>query len=198
MVDPRRSAPQRFSRSHHNERRPLPVHHVVQPRPESHCNSRGLALFLFGWFWVFLVGPLLVPAPNDTKLAAAVSNGAIRDKIQLVMYAELAAIAVLFAAILLYFPSRPPVPPSVAAASQRLSYRSSICRLLSNLRFLMIALAYAVPTGVISGWSGVLDMILTPANVSQDFCCGELKLKQHEEQLLKSLQADFEKCQNAS
>lgn len=44
--------------------------------------------------------------------------------------AELAAIAVLFAAVLLYFPARPPVPPSVAAASQRLSYRSSICRLL--------------------------------------------------------------------
>lgn len=31
----------------------------------------------------------------------------------------------------------------------------------------MIALAYAVPTGVIAGWSGVLDMILTPAEVSQ-------------------------------
>lgn len=31
----------------------------------------------------------------------------------------------------------------------------------------MIALAYAVPTGVIAGWSGVLDMILTPAKVSQ-------------------------------
>lgn len=31
----------------------------------------------------------------------------------------------------------------------------------------MIALAYAVPTGVIAGWSGVLDMVLTPANVSQ-------------------------------
>lgn len=44
--------------------------------------------------------------------------------------AELAAVALLFAAILLYFPSRPPLPPSVAAASQRLSYRSSICRLL--------------------------------------------------------------------
>ncbi|XP_019731021.1 solute carrier family 49 member 4 [Hippocampus comes] len=80
---------------------------------------------------------------------------------------ELAAIATLFVAVLFYFPSRPPLPPSVAAASQRLSYRSSICRLLSNLRFLMIALAYAVPTGVIAGWAGVLDMILTPANVSQ-------------------------------
>lgn len=31
----------------------------------------------------------------------------------------------------------------------------------------MIALAYAVPTGVIAGWVGVLDMILTPAKVSQ-------------------------------
>lgn len=37
----------------------------------------------------------------------------------------------------------------------------------SNLRFLMIAFAYAVPTGVIAGWTGVLDMILTPAKVSQ-------------------------------
>lgn len=37
----------------------------------------------------------------------------------------------------------------------------------SNVRFLMIAMAYAVPTGVIAGWTGVLDMILTPAKVSQ-------------------------------
>lgn len=39
----------------------------------------------------FLVGPLAVPAPNDTlagaKLAVAVSSGAIRGRIQLVMYA---------------------------------------------------------------------------------------------------------------
>lgn len=119
----------------------------------------------------FIVGPLIVPAPNDTQalttISAAVSDIFIRDRIQLVMYAELAAIAVLFGAVLLYFPARPPIPPSVAAASQRLSYRSSICRLLSNVRFLMIALAYAVPTGVLAGWSGVLDMVLTPAKVSQ-------------------------------
>ncbi|CAB1437229.1 unnamed protein product [Pleuronectes platessa] len=120
----------------------------------------------------FVVGPLVVPSPNNTQKApamvAAVSVSFIRDRIQLVMYAELVAIAVLFAAVLVYFPSRPPMPPSVAAASQRLSYRSSICRLCSNFRFLMVALAYAVPTGVIAGWTGVLDMVLTPAKVSQD------------------------------
>lgn len=39
----------------------------------------------------FVVGPLVVPAPNDTQevttLAAAVSDSLIRDRIQLVMYA---------------------------------------------------------------------------------------------------------------
>ncbi|XP_027020506.1 solute carrier family 49 member 4 [Tachysurus fulvidraco] len=118
----------------------------------------------------FLIGPLAVPAPNDTHTVTSFTQWDpehIRDRIQYVLYAELGMIAVLFAVVLHYFPSRPPIPPSVAAASQRLSYRSSICRLLSNLRFLMIALAYSVPTGVVAGWSGVLDMILTPVRVSQ-------------------------------
>ncbi|KAJ8407139.1 hypothetical protein AAFF_G00288150 [Aldrovandia affinis] len=102
----------------------------------------------------FLIGPLVVPAPNDTQAhygAVDWDANRIRDRIQLVLYAEFVMIAVLFAAILL----------------QRLSYRSSICRLLSNMRFLMIALAYSVPTGVMAGWSGVLDMVLTPAKVNQ-------------------------------
>ncbi|CAH6792298.1 Slc49a4 [Phodopus roborovskii] len=80
---------------------------------------------------------------------------------------EFGVVCLIFSATLAYFPPRPPLPPSVAAASQRLSYRRSFCRLLSNLRFLMIALAYAIPLGVFAGWSGVLDLILTPVHVSQ-------------------------------
>ncbi|XP_047457959.1 solute carrier family 49 member 4 [Mugil cephalus] len=141
--------------------------------PDQRATATAVAsLFCYlGGAMSFVVGPLVVPAPNDTHAgttaSAAVTDRFIRERIQIVMYAELAAIAVLFAAVLVYFPSRPPMPPSVAAASQRLSYRSSISRLFSNLRFLMIALAYAVPTGVIAGWSGVLDMVLTPAKVNQ-------------------------------
>lgn len=142
--------------------------------PDQRATATAVAsLFCYlGGAASFVVGPLVVPAPNNTQqqlfwMAGSGSDTIIQDRVQLVMYAELAVIAVLFVAVLLYFPSRPPHPPSVAAASQRLSYRSSICRLLSNFRFLMIALAYAVPTGVIAGWSGVLDMVLTPAKVSQ-------------------------------
>ncbi|KAJ4922047.1 hypothetical protein JOQ06_021489, partial [Pogonophryne albipinna] len=127
----------------------------------------------------FIIGPLVVPAPNNTQtFTSTISVGDenfIRERIQMVMYAELAAIALLFVAVLIYFPARPPVPPSVAAneisslqchAVQ--SPLSSAVRLNSlNVRFLMIALAYAVPTGVIAGWAGVLDMVLTPAKISQ-------------------------------
>ncbi|XP_061923366.1 solute carrier family 49 member 4-like [Entelurus aequoreus] len=138
--------------------------------PDQRATATAVAsLFSYlGGAVAYVAGPLVVPAPNGTTaMTASVSEQSMRDQIQLVLYAELAIIAVLFAAVLLYFPSRPPLPPSVAAASQRLSYRSSMCRLLSNLRFVMIALAYAVPTGVIAGWQGVLDMVLTPARVSQ-------------------------------
>uniref|UniRef100_A0A1A7WE34 Disrupted in renal carcinoma 2 n=1 Tax=Iconisemion striatum TaxID=60296 RepID=A0A1A7WE34_9TELE len=136
--------------------------------PDQRATATAVAsLFSYlGGATSFIVGPLIVPAPNNSQ-AAAVSNSSIQSRTQLILYAELAVIAVLFTAALLYFPSRPPVPPSVAAASQRLSYRSSICRLLSNVRFLMISFAYAVPIGVIAGWSGVLDMVLTPVNISQ-------------------------------
>lgn len=43
---------------------------------------------------------------------------------------EFGMVSLIFSAALAYFPSRPPFPPSVAAASQRLSYRRSFCRLL--------------------------------------------------------------------
>ncbi|KAI4902584.1 hypothetical protein NFI96_033945 [Prochilodus magdalenae] len=122
----------------------------------------------------FLIGPLAVPAPNDTQIVNTITHRDpgttgiyIRERIDLVLYTELEVTAVFFVAVLLYFPSRPPKPPSVSAASQRLSYRSSIQRLINNMRFLMIALAYSVPSGVVAGWSGVLDMILTPVSVSQ-------------------------------
>uniref|UniRef100_A0A3Q4FZV9 Solute carrier family 49 member 4 n=1 Tax=Neolamprologus brichardi TaxID=32507 RepID=A0A3Q4FZV9_NEOBR len=103
----------------------------------------------------FIVGPLIVPAPNDTQalttISAAVSDIFIRDRIQLVMYAGTKKNLCVFVNFEAYGRCRP----------------QSVIQMFLNLRFLMIALAYAVPTGVIAGWAGVLDMVLTPAKVSQ-------------------------------
>ncbi|MBN3282433.1 DIRC2 protein, partial [Polyodon spathula] len=140
--------------------------------PDQRATATAVAALLsyLGAACSFLIGPLVVPAPNQTALllsSADKSSAHIRDRVQIVLYAEFGMVILLFASVVAYFPSRPPLPPSVAAASQRLSYRSSFYRLLSNFRFLMIALAYSVPLGILAGWSGVLDMILTPAKVSQ-------------------------------
>ncbi|KAM4698521.1 solute carrier family 49 member 4 [Rhinophrynus dorsalis] len=126
-------------------------------------------LSYLGGACAFLIGPLIVPAPNSTSNLLLTSEhvGSIKDRIEAVMYAEFGIITVLFAAVFAYFPARPPVPPSVAAAGRRLTYRSSIFKLLSNVRFLLIVLAYAIPLGFYAGWSGVLDLILTPIHVNQ-------------------------------
>lgn len=61
--------------------------------PDQRATATAVAtLFSYlGGATSFLVGPLLVPAPNDTLagpwLGAAVSNSSIRGRIQLVMYA---------------------------------------------------------------------------------------------------------------
>ncbi|XP_062972750.1 solute carrier family 49 member 4 [Elgaria multicarinata webbii] len=140
--------------------------------PDERATATAVASLIsyFGGACAFLVGPLVVPGPNGTStipLPPGSSSEHIKDRIEAVLYAEFGIVALIFSAALAYFPSRPPFPPSVAAASQRLSYRRSFCRLLSNPRFLMIALAYAIPLGVFSGWSGVLDWVLTPAHISQ-------------------------------
>ncbi|XP_010135856.1 PREDICTED: disrupted in renal carcinoma protein 2 homolog, partial [Buceros rhinoceros silvestris] len=140
--------------------------------PDERATATAIASLLnyLGSAAAFLVGPLVVPSPNGTShllLLSQSNTEHIKDRIEAVLYAEFGMVSLIFSAALAYFPSRPPFPPSVAAASQRLSYRRSFCRLLSNFRFLMIALAYAIPLGVFSGWSGVLDLILTPVHVSQ-------------------------------
>ncbi|KFV11503.1 Disrupted in renal carcinoma protein 2, partial [Tauraco erythrolophus] len=140
--------------------------------PDERATATAIASLLnyLGAAGAFLVGPLVVPSPNETSHLPLVSQSNtehVKDRIEAVLYAEFGMVSLIFSAALAYFPSRPPFPPSVAAASQRLSYRRSFCRLLSNFRFLMIALAYAIPLGVFSGWSGVLDLILTPIHVSQ-------------------------------
>lgn len=58
--------------------------------PDQRATATAVAsLFSYlGGATSFIVGPLVVPAPNDTQAATAtVSDSTIRDRIQLVMYA---------------------------------------------------------------------------------------------------------------
>nr|XP_042699020.1 solute carrier family 49 member 4 isoform X2 [Chrysemys picta bellii] len=109
--------------------------------PDERATATAIASSLnyLGAACAFLVGPLVVPPPNGTShlpLASESNSEHIKDRIEAVLYAEFGMISLIFSAVLAYFPSRPPFPPSVAAASQRLSYRRSFCRLLRFADFI--------------------------------------------------------------
>lgn len=48
QVNTWRPVSKRSGRANHNERRAVPLHHMVRPRPESNGNSRGLSVLLPG------------------------------------------------------------------------------------------------------------------------------------------------------
>ncbi|RXN19847.1 disrupted in renal carcinoma 2 [Labeo rohita] len=113
--------------------------------PDQRATATAIASLIgyLGSACAFLIGPLAVPAPNGTVGGTVYwKQNHIADRIQFVLYAVLYIFCI--------------------------QETLSVCHwAASNMRFLMIALAYSVPTGVAAGWAGVLDMILTPAKVSQ-------------------------------
>lgn len=71
QADPRRPVPQRPGRPHHHERRALPLHHVVRPRPEGHGHGPGHALLLPG-------GRGLVPGGAPGRAGAQQHGGGLQ------------------------------------------------------------------------------------------------------------------------
>ncbi len=98
-----------------------------------------VALQMAGLVPPSLLFPWLVPEPpptppssqdnkNLTTTVAASSQLAadIRDEVAVILYGEAALAAALLAVMLVFFPDRPPSPPSKSAGSARLNVRSSL------------------------------------------------------------------------
>ncbi|CAH1264533.1 DIRC2 [Branchiostoma lanceolatum] len=90
-----------------------------------------------------------------------------RDEIMILMYAEFALSAALFLASIIYFPDKPPTPPTLTAATERLDFRTGVKQLLRNGRFWLIFLAYGAAEGTYGCWGGILDVNLSPQNITQ-------------------------------
>ncbi|KAK3106396.1 hypothetical protein FSP39_019110 [Pinctada imbricata] len=135
-------------------------------------------------------GPSLLAStwfpPNQRATATAVSSalnyfgvgmGYIIDLINMndlesdimqMMYYECVASCSLFLATLIYFPSKPPTPPSKTASIQRVEYRRALLDAARNRYLWMLSLAYALPMGIYGVWGGTLmDIILQPLDITQ-------------------------------
>ena len=84
-----------------------------------------------------------------------------------ILYFECGAAGILFLLTVIYFPSKPPKPPSASASIVREAYVAGLKMLLQNKQFWVTAIAYSVPIGVYEVWQVVLDVNLHP-RVSQE------------------------------
>lgn len=91
-----------------------------------------------------------------------------RHHIMLYMYVEFAMVAFLFLCVLVYFPAKPPKPPSYSAAKKKIDYIEGGKRLMRNCQFWNLNVLYGATTGVFSGWGGVLAVNLLSFNLKQD------------------------------
>ncbi|XP_074652993.1 solute carrier family 49 member 4 homolog [Tubulanus polymorphus] len=90
------------------------------------------------------------------------------DGIMKLMYIEFGWTTLLFIVICIYFPEHPPKPPSLTASTDRVDFKRGIIEIFSNTGFWLAATPYALSGGFYIGWSGVLEVILSPLHVSQD------------------------------
>ncbi|XP_064643405.1 uncharacterized protein LOC135497578 [Lineus longissimus] len=134
----------------------------------------------------FILGPLLIRDPvvydNGTNTSSPfdpvdghwlpLKNASnfldVKKDIEKLMYIEGAVTVVLFLMVLLYFPDRPPKPPTVSAASQKTDYVKGIKQIVRNWQVWLLGLCYSLSAGIYTGWSSVLDVNLTPLGVPQD------------------------------
>ncbi|XP_078678827.1 solute carrier family 49 member 4 homolog [Branchiostoma floridae x Branchiostoma belcheri] len=89
------------------------------------------------------------------------------EQIMRLMYIEFGLTAVLFLAILVYYPACPPSPPSLSASISRLNFTSGVKGLLTNGSFWLVCLSYGMVQGSIGGWGNILDVNVSSYNVTQ-------------------------------
>lgn len=81
----------------------------------------------------FLLGPLLVREPDQPQTNNKTGINSVRllrNDILNLMDAEALVCAILFFCVVLYFPSRPILPPSVTSTVQRLNIKDGVLHIL--------------------------------------------------------------------
>ena len=141
--------------------------------PHQRTTSTALASLAgyVGTGMAFIVGPLLVPDVGNHGRKSidyiSIRNNmshnqlnVLKEKIMFLMYIELGAATLIFLVIIVYFPKKPPLPPSVTAAVDRLDFKYGFKQLMLNKQFLLLLFISGITLGVYNGWASILDLNL--------------------------------------
>ena len=144
------------------------------PNERTTATAIGTLVGYFGIAIAFAVGPAMVP--NEIP-ASSIGNASATEKvinlgrmmnhkITKYTYFELGLCGVVFLCILCYFPSRPPLPPSLTSSrSHTLSTKTSFRRVLRNGQFWLLMVLAGASFAIYFGWLSMLDVFLAKFQV---------------------------------
>ncbi|XP_046553133.1 solute carrier family 49 member 4-like [Haliotis rubra] len=121
-----------------------------------HERTTATALAAMSKF-VALAGSFIVDPPV-TELRADIMH---------LMYSEAGVAVLLTLIVLLYFPRRPPLPPSASAAIRREGFLQGLKDLRHHPSFWLLSCLYMISGGSSAAWVGTLSLNLKPTGVTQ-------------------------------
>ena len=144
------------------------------PSERTTATAIGTLVGCCGIATAFAVGPSIVPGvvAQTNVNNASISNSTqdlakqIHQQLRQYTYFELALSTFVFLSALIYFPARPPLPPSpTSSTSYRVSTKAALKKVVKNRQFLWLTTIMALIFGVYYGWVSMLDVFLEKFHV---------------------------------
>ena len=154
---------------------PLVSNTWFPPNERTTATAIGALAANFGSALAFLIGPSMIPSTSDssensTKSFSKKYIHLLETRIMDYFYVQVGLAAFLFLCVVIYFPSKPPLPPSVAAFTRKtteIGYKDGLKMLIYNKSYWLLVLVFAASFGIYFGWTSVLDLAVQPFNISE-------------------------------
>lgn len=145
------------------------------PNERTTATAIGALAANFGAALAFFIGPTMIPRTfdnsNDNKFNLTDKDiRFIEVRLMDYFYLQTGLAAFLFLCVVVYFPAKPPLPPSIAALKRKtteIGYLEGIKTLISNRSYWFLVFVFAASFGIYFGWTSVLDLAVQPFNISE-------------------------------
>ena len=153
---------------------PLVSNTWFPPNERTTATAIGTLAANFGAALAFFIGPSMMPNTfnNSGNSSLNLTDREIRVievRLRYYFYLQTGLAALLFGCVVVYFPSRPPLPPSIAALTRKateIGYVEGFKLLIRNQSYWILVFVLAASFGIYSGWASVLDLAVQPFNIS--------------------------------
>ncbi len=145
------------------------------PNERTTATAIGALAANFGGALAFFIGPSMIPrtldnSENDKLNLTDKDVRLIEVGLMDYFYLQTGIAAFLFLCVAVYFPAKPPLPPSKAALQRKtteIGYVEGIKMLISNGSYWLLVFVFAGSFGIYFGWTSVLDLAVQPFNISE-------------------------------